>query len=83
MSKRLARLDRTLGRAFSRFWGTVIGLAGLAALASALAADDFSLASYWPVLAAGTLFLGFAVMLFRSRAGLGEILDETPRRRQR
>jgi len=81
VSKRFERVDRALGRAFSRFWGAVIGLAGLAALDSAIGTDDFSVGTYWPVLGVGTLFLVFAAYLWRSKAGLGQILDETPPKR--
>jgi len=76
--ERLARLDRKLGTLWSRFWGGVLGFAGLAALASAFSAEDFTFGEYWPVIAVAGCFLLFSILLLRSRKGLGETLDETP-----
>ncbi|HSG35263.1 MAG TPA: hypothetical protein VLA37_12060 [Sphingomonadaceae bacterium] len=83
MSRRRAAfkwLDRRLGRAWNRFWGGVIGLGGLGAVWTSLSAGVDELDETWPFLLVGALFLLFAVKLFRSRAPLGDSLDESPRR---
>src|SRR5690606_22819970 len=47
----LERLDHKLGLLLARLFGTFFALAGGGALWSVLTLDDFSVGSYWPVLA--------------------------------
>ena len=74
----LERLDRWLGTMLSRACGTLFAIAGTAALWSVLTLDDFTLAEYWPVLAMAALLLGAAVLCFRGRPSVLEMLSELP-----
>jgi len=74
------RVDRKLGRVWNRFWGGVLGLAGLGAVWTSLSDGIGALDQTWPFLAVGTLFLLVAAKMFRAKATLLETLDETPRR---
>ena len=72
------RIDRTLGRLFARFCGTIAAIGAFGALASLLTIEDFSLATYWPVIGFAALLLIIARACFRTRTGLLEQLSETP-----
>ena len=74
----LDRLDRKLGRLWARMCGTIATVAGIGALLSLLAVEDFSLATYWPVLGFAALLLGLARICFRSKEGLLDQLSEWP-----
>jgi hypothetical protein len=73
------RIDRKLGRALARLFGTLALVGAIGATWAVLAADDFSLARYWPVLGMSVLLFGAAALCFRSRAPLSDQLSETPR----
>lgn len=76
LGRKAARADRALGRLYLRVLGTVFLLVGLAALAAAVAAEDFSVFTYWPVLGGVALFLLIARYCFRSQASMTDILAE-------
>ena len=71
-------LDRKLGTLLARVAGTFFALAGLAAGWSVVTLDDFSLATYWPVLALSSAMLIAAVVCFRSRPSFLDMMSETP-----
>jgi hypothetical protein len=77
------RIDRKLGRLFARFCGTIALLGAIGALSSLLTIDDFSLATYWPVIGFALLMLVIARACFRTRTGILEQLSETPNFPQR
>lgn len=70
------RIDRKLGRAWSRIGGTLFALIGLAMLASALGSGD--IAGHWPLLLGAAVVFLLARLAFRSRLGLSELLDDGP-----
>ena len=72
------RADRIVGRLYLRAVGTLFLLVGLIALGTALAADNFSVRTYGPVLIGAGAFLLVARFCYRSRAGMSEIFDDTP-----
>jgi len=72
-------LDRRLGTALARLFGTVALVGALAATWAVLTADDFSLARYWPVLGMSALLLLAARACLRTHAPLSDQLSETPR----
>lgn len=72
---RLERIDHAAGRIWRGFWGSILLLVGIVGLVSMLAADDFSLRSYWPGLLIDSLFFIAAIALFRSRQRLSDTLS--------
>lgn len=72
------RIDRKLGTMFARFCGAIAALGGAAAAWSVLTLEDFSLATYWPVLGFSVLMLFIARVCFRTRPSLLNLLSEPP-----
>lgn len=74
----LERLDHKLGLLLARLFGTFFALAGGGALWSVLTLDDFSVGSYWPVLAMASAILIAAVTCWCSRPGFLDMMSEFP-----
>ncbi|GEM_PF-3568247 len=79
----LERTDRKLGKLWSRLGGTIFLVLGFAVLLSALAMEDFTIATYWPVVGGACLFWLLAWLCFRSRDGLIDTLVDSPSPRRR
>jgi len=82
---RLGRIDRKLGRIWSRFWAIVIALFGLGILSVSRGFnEETTIGSYVFIFGIGGLLLYIAWRLWQSNDGLVETLanDEPPRRRR-
>ncbi len=72
------RLDRKLGTLLARVAGTIAAIGGVGAAWSVLTLDDFSLATYWPVLAMAAVLLIVARMCFTARPSFMDMMSEVP-----
>ncbi len=74
----LERIDHKLGMLLARLFGTFFAVAGAGALWTVLTLDDFSVGSYWPVLAMTSAMLVAAVTCFHSRPNFLDMVSDAP-----
>ena len=74
------KLDRRLGRAWSRVGGAIFLVMGVAMLVSGLSGGG--LLDRWPLLVGAAVLFALARLAFTSRRGLTDLLDEGPGQRR-
>ncbi|MXO59233.1 hypothetical protein GRI89_06735 [Altererythrobacter salegens] len=74
--RRIDRIDRKLGRAWSRLGGVVFVVLGLAMLAEAFGGEG--LPDRWPLLLGAATMLVLARLCFRSRSPMSDLLTDGP-----
>lgn len=70
------RLDRKVGMAWSRFWGTVLAIASATITINALSNDNFTLFDFWPILLIAAGLAAASRACFKSDESMLSLLSD-------